>query len=1327
MYELGGMPIMIKTEDMLNTMPDEKLIITCVSFLCSRLLELRREIRAAQVIQRFWRYNIYRKKIHWMSEKDKLLEKERMEQKEMLEKKEQTKIEEDMKRKGGVKKKKKIGVSSKGLKKSSFKNGKSAVLPIKLMPCSLLSGLPAFQSASTIVKSTLTDSTNGSKVCSELPQKCSPAKHESCGSPVLLINLMRKSSLGCKRREEPKDGAGREARSPVPGALIKEKENRNVKSPSNSETVEIYAKKSNVQKKSPDFYFSVKNENAGKVIKSEPKTPSRASPQLDAKTWDVSGSENLAVDNFSDETVLRSITLDYDDEVMESLGLNMVDKTGTIYHTPRKSTPLKRNVGQTSNTYNTSAALDKPSKTIAIVPKKDGNKNVFVDDHVREVSSQSEIRLKIEKNNDNLDQEIFLHSIASPIIFRKKPTMPDKTRLKNNFFIETCKDSEDEDDSPAVESEFGNSRFPSSPEISSVKENCNSTTTGNKRNTVEMSSGDFEPVDPKSEPANSCNELAGLPVIEKIESDIDFINLFKNLKEEELSLLEDQNCLQEKIEVEGEHRSEFGRKSETEAATGQTLQEFKSSSELNNYNDLEILKNFDSIEGDLSTLVVPNETVEPSAVDPVDECCVGIRNLSIDSSHCLSKDRMTKKRPTAEEKRVKIFVSLLRQLWIKYLLMKCNQNPKLNRCLKIKQLLARKHFLQSLERDKDSSHFKIQSHDAIVFDTLKQEFANNLFKMIPSKKSVMLAPENHFGPKVEPAEKLLGNCESSFIDRHWYNMRSKLICIQKTLKKHQTPKDKSKIHSFSQEEMSKENNLKDLELNQDKDHLKKVVLIQSVMRSYLAKVKYQREVTSVIRAQAHLRSFVIRRRVKMQRDRIILLQSIARTYLVRKRYLEVIGCTEECSYLERIKLLKTPSIVMPTQWSDALNMRLRIESACKIQTAWRRFSIRCNYERTRMRMVNLQAVIRGHLARKRYQGTFECIRAVQILGRAFIERQKHMEKLKKIIFIQAYFRMVIKRREFLKIKNQIIFIQSLVRRKLCVVNFERQRNRIVMIQSVVRTFLERKAGFQEKLRKVIKVQSHVRKYLARKTYLETLEKIRKCQAIAKGWMVRKKTKDLKEKVVVIQSFMRMTFERKSHLIIMERIGLLQRHCWGFLYSNRHRINMEKIVKAQAIIRGFICRKRYAKHLRSTLLIQKLARGFQARMKLHLQTQLAACLIHDVENLAAWNFVNVFNAFVLHQLRMTYCAIKIQSTWRSYSRRKSFLCIKQGFIRFQAVIRGQLVRRQAFERLKSILVIQVWWRRRMMRKKMIILIQLEIENFNINKIEVKPACLFYCYY
>ncbi|KAM4722873.1 abnormal spindle-like microcephaly-associated protein [Rhinophrynus dorsalis] len=65
---LGGIPAMIHHSDMSNTIPDEKIVITYLSFLCARLLDLRKEARAARVIQAAWRK--YRLKLE-----ERLLEK----------------------------------------------------------------------------------------------------------------------------------------------------------------------------------------------------------------------------------------------------------------------------------------------------------------------------------------------------------------------------------------------------------------------------------------------------------------------------------------------------------------------------------------------------------------------------------------------------------------------------------------------------------------------------------------------------------------------------------------------------------------------------------------------------------------------------------------------------------------------------------------------------------------------------------------------------------------------------------------------------------------------------------------------------------------------------------------------------------------------------------------------------------------------------------------------------------------------------------------------------------------------------------------------------
>ncbi|KAM6199525.1 abnormal spindle-like microcephaly-associated protein [Sarcoramphus papa] len=69
--DLGGIPAMIHHSDMSNTIPDEKVVITYLSFLCSRLLDLRQETRAARLIQSAWRNYRLKRELKLAQERDR--------------------------------------------------------------------------------------------------------------------------------------------------------------------------------------------------------------------------------------------------------------------------------------------------------------------------------------------------------------------------------------------------------------------------------------------------------------------------------------------------------------------------------------------------------------------------------------------------------------------------------------------------------------------------------------------------------------------------------------------------------------------------------------------------------------------------------------------------------------------------------------------------------------------------------------------------------------------------------------------------------------------------------------------------------------------------------------------------------------------------------------------------------------------------------------------------------------------------------------------------------------------------------------------------------
>ena len=52
---LGGIPFLTPSHDMSNTLPTEKVMIACLSYMCHQLLLLRKESQAAVCIQHTWR------------------------------------------------------------------------------------------------------------------------------------------------------------------------------------------------------------------------------------------------------------------------------------------------------------------------------------------------------------------------------------------------------------------------------------------------------------------------------------------------------------------------------------------------------------------------------------------------------------------------------------------------------------------------------------------------------------------------------------------------------------------------------------------------------------------------------------------------------------------------------------------------------------------------------------------------------------------------------------------------------------------------------------------------------------------------------------------------------------------------------------------------------------------------------------------------------------------------------------------------------------------------------------------------------------------------
>ena len=69
LHDLGSVPILIRPNDMINTIPDERVTGTFLAYFCARLLDLSKEIKAARVIQLAWRAVLTKRKLQLLKVK----------------------------------------------------------------------------------------------------------------------------------------------------------------------------------------------------------------------------------------------------------------------------------------------------------------------------------------------------------------------------------------------------------------------------------------------------------------------------------------------------------------------------------------------------------------------------------------------------------------------------------------------------------------------------------------------------------------------------------------------------------------------------------------------------------------------------------------------------------------------------------------------------------------------------------------------------------------------------------------------------------------------------------------------------------------------------------------------------------------------------------------------------------------------------------------------------------------------------------------------------------------------------------------------------------
>ncbi|XP_055073870.2 abnormal spindle-like microcephaly-associated protein [Misgurnus anguillicaudatus] len=534
---------------------------------------------------------------------------------------------------------------------------------------------------------------------------------------------------------------------------------------------------------------------------------------------------------------------------------------------------------------------------------------------------------------------------------------------------------------------------------------------------------------------------------------------------------------------------------------------------------------------------------------------------------------------------------------------------------------------------------------------------------------------------------------------------------------------------------------KDIELNRQKNLA--ATKIQTLVRRFIMKRRLIRQNKAAVVIQAFWRRHAAQEMLRaLKQEREFALKNAAAT-LIQKKY-------KAWRIRALIKKNHAASLIQATfrKW-HAKKVMERSSAALRIQT-WYRMQ-RCNkqYMDIKRKTICIQAWLRGHHQRCKFQTLKKRHRAsivIQSAFRAYLVRRQISKMEQNAVLIQRWFRACVLRKEerkrYLEVKAAVLLVQAAfrgwnVRRTVA------QRNQAaLLIQTAFRRFLARKNFMLLKRSTIIIQQRYRAKMVGNKLRLEYKAlKVASVtiQAAWRGRAARRKVCHLHRCAEIIQSHYRRYVAQTQFMEMKRAAVVVQRRYRAFregrkIYAEyiemkraavvlqsayRGRKARQEIQKRnqaailiQSVVRAYICRGtflaqkhaavviqqryrafalgqshrvRYLRLKQATITLQALYRGFKIRQDLKRENQAATIIQAQ---------------FRMHKVRISFLAAKfaaiiIQQRYRAYktgkSMRDSYLQMKNAAVVIQSASRGMKVRKHLREMHQAATVIQAHFR------------------------------------
>jgi abnormal spindle-like microcephaly-associated protein len=300
------------------------------------------------------------------------------------------------------------------------------------------------------------------------------------------------------------------------------------------------------------------------------------------------------------------------------------------------------------------------------------------------------------------------------------------------------------------------------------------------------------------------------------------------------------------------------------------------------------------------------------------------------------------------------------------------------------------------------------------------------------------------------------------------------------------------------------------------DSLRSIIVCQTVARSYLARAKALARRTAIAnnassKIQALYKCFIKRTQFRLLRQCIIVMQSRFRAIAAVKRF----------EYLKRVRAARQLEACITLQAAarrlvQAKSFRVGRQSALAIESAWRRYQAKKNFDGSVHKIVACQKYVRESLAKMK----------AQRIRNARAHSACNIQRLWRGYAAAFDFRMT---------RANVIIIQSLARRnnalclcqsRLSAANALQLFARNVLAQRRLKALREAKVSEEKRqFSNALRIQSHYRGYLVRREWAMLASRATLVQRIFRGYWARLNYGMDVADIVLVQSLARCLLAR----------------------------------------------------------------------------------------------------------------------------------------------------------------------------------------------------------